>query len=74
MAARRDIRGRVIGPFPVVVPDGSGPVWQVSITTEEMDRIAADYGGDPRDWIARGPARDEPIRAVIGPASTLVLP
>jgi hypothetical protein len=63
--------GRVIGPFPVVVPDGSGPVWQVSITTEEMDRIAADYGGDPRDWIARGPARDEPIRAVIGPASTL---
>jgi hypothetical protein len=39
-----------------------------------MDRIATDYGGDPRDWIARGPARDEPIRAVIGPASTLVLP
>ncbi|MFB9150964.1 hypothetical protein, partial [Roseovarius ramblicola] len=62
--------GSVIGPFAITVPDGSVPFEAVTIAQEEMDRVVADYGGDPRDWIARSPARDEPIRGVIGPAST----
>jgi len=61
--------GAVIGPFEVT-PDPA-PFTTVRVTQAEMDRIVADYGTDPRDWIARSAARDEPIRAVLGPAVDL---
>lgn len=43
----------------------------MTVSQEEMDRIVTDHGTDPRDWAARSTQRDEPIRAIIGPAASL---
>lgn len=63
--------GQTIGPFRVDLAAPGAPSGEVRVTEDEMTRLIADYGTDPRDWIARSRARDEAIRAVIGPASDL---
>ncbi|SEK34900.1 hypothetical protein SAMN05443999_101261 [Roseovarius azorensis] len=62
--------GTVFGPVQVLAPTGAGRSAGLTLTAEEMDRIIADYGSDPRDWVARTRARDESIRAVIGEPAT----
>ncbi|WP_210880346.1 host specificity factor TipJ family phage tail protein [Roseovarius autotrophicus] len=57
--------GAVIGPFRVARPI-TDRTDTLTIDPDEMDRITADHGTDPRAWLARSAARDEPIRAVLG--------
>lgn len=63
--------GTVIGPVEVQPPEGEPRFDRLTISQDEMDRIVADHGTDPRVWVARSERRDEPIRAVLGPASSL---
>ena len=63
--------GAVIGPVRVQAPEGEAHIDRLTVSQEEMDRIVADHGTDPRDWAARSAQRDEPIRAVIGPPAAL---
>jgi hypothetical protein len=63
--------GGVLGPFAITPAVPDAPFETVSVTQAEMDRLIADHGADPRDRIARSPARDEAIRAIIGPGAEL---
>lgn len=58
--------GTVIGPVAVQPALGGARADRITVSQDEMDRIIADHGTDPRDWVARDHRRDEPVRAVIG--------
>ncbi|PKO55430.1 MAG: hypothetical protein CVU28_06465 [Betaproteobacteria bacterium HGW-Betaproteobacteria-21] len=63
--------GGVLGPFGITPAVPAAPFVTVSVTPAEMARLIADHGSDPRDWVARSPARDEAIRAIVGPGADL---
>lgn len=62
----------VIGPFRVERP-AQDRTSGLRIDQAELDRILADQGTDPRAWVARSAARDEPIRAVLGRAADMTM-
>jgi len=63
--------GGVLGPFSVTPAAPGASFDTVSVTQAEMDRLISDHGSDPRAWVARSPARDEAIRAILGPGADL---
>lgn len=62
----------VVGPFRVTMQPADR-VSSLAVAEAEMARVIADHGSDPREWISRNLARDEPIRAVLGVGTEMTM-
>jgi len=59
--------GMVWGPVAVILDDPDTPTDRIYLDPNDVQLVIDESGSDPRDWVPQSAAREEAIRAVIGP-------